>query len=135
MVEIGADGSGGPLVQTTYNPGGAPELHLDGVPLAQRAVRAMAQSVADLVRCRGKMVSDLTAVIAHGGNGRLPPLLARELGIPAGRVWSETPTTGNLGSASLPAAWAAHQPLPQSLVAWTAVGAGLTWGAALTGNG
>jgi 3-oxoacyl-[acyl-carrier-protein] synthase III len=75
----------------------------------------------------------LEAVVCHGGNGRLPELLARQLGLPPERVWSETPRTGNLGSASLPTAWAAHRPVPQGPVAWAAVGAGLTWGAAITG--
>jgi hypothetical protein len=40
---------------------------------------------------------------------------------------------GNDASVSLPAAWAARRPAPHGPVAWTAVGAGLTWGAALTG--
>ena len=44
-------------------------------------------------------------VVVHGGNGRLPLLVARQLGLPAERVWSETASTGNLGSASLPVAY------------------------------
>jgi 3-oxoacyl-[acyl-carrier-protein] synthase III len=60
-------------------------------------------------------------------------LLARQLSMPPERVWSETATTGNLGTASLPVAWAAHQPVEAGPVAWSAVGAGMTWGAALTG--
>jgi hypothetical protein len=39
---------------------------------------------------------------------------------------------GNIGSASLPVAWASHQACEPGYVAWTAVGAGLTWGAALS---
>ena len=61
-------------------------------------------------------------------------LLAGKLGLPSDKVWSETPTTGNLGSASLAVAWAAHQPGPSGPVIWTAVGAGLGWGAALIGE-
>ena len=48
-------------------------------------------------------------------------------------VWSQTAHTGNLGSASLPAAWAARPAPADGPVVWTAVGAGLTWGAALFG--
>ena len=70
-------------------------------------------------------------VVVHGGNGRLPGLLGRRLGLPSERVWSETPRTGNLGAASLPVAWAAHADIPAGPIIWTAVGAGLTWGAAL----
>jgi 3-oxoacyl-[acyl-carrier-protein] synthase III len=73
-------------------------------------------------------------VVAHGGNGRMPALLARQLSLPPDRVWSETPRTGNLGSASVPVAWAAHAPRPRGRVAWTAVGAGLTWAAAILGR-
>ena len=107
---------------------------MSGFELASRAVEVMAQSVRDLADQHDLKVPDLAAVVAHGGNGRLPALLARKLDLPAEKVWSETPTTGNLGSASLPVAWAAHQPVPSGPVIWTAVGAGLTWGAALLGD-
>ncbi|HMC90424.1 MAG TPA: 3-oxoacyl-[acyl-carrier-protein] synthase III C-terminal domain-containing protein, partial [Gemmataceae bacterium] len=63
-----------------------------------------------------------------------PSLLARKLGLPPERVWSETETTGNLGSASLPVAWAARESRPPGPVICTAVGAGLTWGAAMLGT-
>jgi 3-oxoacyl-[acyl-carrier-protein] synthase III len=79
----------------------------------------------------GQRFGALVAVrLAGRRGGRLPALLARQLGLGVDRVWSETAHTGNLGSASLPVAWAAHPP-PQGPVAWTAVGAGLQWGAAL----
>jgi 3-oxoacyl-[acyl-carrier-protein] synthase III len=64
----------------------------------------------------------------------MPGLLARKLGLPPERVWSETPRTGNLGSASLPVAWASHPPQREGPAIWTAVGAGLTWGAAMVGK-
>jgi 3-oxoacyl-[acyl-carrier-protein] synthase-3 len=133
-VILGSDGKGRHLVQVERTAAGRVEVQLDGRALAGRAVRAMAQVVGDLVRRYGIALSELTAVVAHGGNGRLPALLARRLGLPPERVWSETARTGNLGSVSLPAAWAAHSPFRTGPVAWTAVGAGLTWGAALTGS-
>jgi 3-oxoacyl-[acyl-carrier-protein] synthase III len=70
-------------------------------------------------------------VIAHGGNGRMPALLARQLDLPAERFPSATPHAGNLGAATLPVAWALHRPTATGPTVWTAVGAGLTWGAAL----
>jgi 3-oxoacyl-[acyl-carrier-protein] synthase III len=60
-------------------------------------------------------------------------MLARALGVPPERVWSETSQTGNLGSASLPVAWAVREPIIDAPVIWTAAGAGLTWGAMLSG--
>ena len=61
----------------------------------------------------------------------MPDLLARKLGVPPDRVWSDTAMTGNLGSASLPVAWASRAQAPNGPVIWTAVGAGLMWGSAL----
>jgi 3-oxoacyl-[acyl-carrier-protein] synthase III len=63
----------------------------------------------------------------------MPALLARRLGQATERVWSEAARVGNLGAASLPAAWAVHSPSPHGPVAWVAVGAGLMWGATITG--
>jgi 3-oxoacyl-[acyl-carrier-protein] synthase III len=108
---------------------------MDGPAVAQRAVRAKARAVRQVARRRGLVVQDLDAVVMHGGNGRMPALLARRLGLPAGRVWSETAAAGNLGAASLPAAWAARREGCGGRVAWTAAGAGLQWGAALWGAG
>jgi 3-oxoacyl-[acyl-carrier-protein] synthase-3 len=134
-VVCGADGGAASLIELKGAGQGPVELHLEGEALAVRAVRTMAEAVRDLLRERGLTVGDLEGVVAHGGNGRMPALLARQLDLPPERVWSTTATTGNLGAASLPAAWAERRPAPRGLVAWTAVGAGLTWGAALTGIG
>ncbi|HEV2946072.1 MAG TPA: 3-oxoacyl-[acyl-carrier-protein] synthase III C-terminal domain-containing protein [Gemmataceae bacterium] len=127
------DGSGVGLLRVELGKTGAYELRMQGVALAGRAVRAMAQSVRELGERHGLKVADLDAVVVHGGNGRLPGLVALQLGIPVERIWSQTSLTGNVGSASLPVAWASQPNLPSGLVAWTAVGAGLTWAAALTG--
>src|SRR5205807_2210757 len=109
------------------------EIRMRGTELAGRAIHVMAESVGELASRHGLDVRDLAGVVAHGGNGRMPALLALKLGLPAERVWSETSVTGNLGSASLPVAWAAHKP-PKGPIIWTAVGAGLAWGAALTSS-
>ncbi len=127
------DGSGAGLLRVERGRTGSYELRMQGVALAGRAVRAMAQSVRELVERHGFKVADLDAVVVHGGNGRLPGLVALQLDIPADIIWSQTSLTGNVGSASLPVAWALQPNLPSGLVAWTAVGAGLTWAAALTG--
>jgi 3-oxoacyl-[acyl-carrier-protein] synthase-3 len=130
-VLLGTDGGGGHLLQVRHEPGRGMALAMRGVPLAERAVRAMAGAVRDIARRHSLETERLAAVVAHGGNGRMPALLARQLGLPAEHVWSETAQTGNLGSASLPVAWAARSALPRAPVLWTAVGAGLHWGAAL----
>jgi len=129
-----SDGSGARLLQVERGRSGLFELRMQGVALAGRAVRAMAQSVRDLVEGQGLKVTDLAAVVVHGGNGRLPNLIALQLDLPPERIWSQTANTGNLGSASLPVAWALQPRALSGPVAWTAVGAGLTWAAALTGG-
>jgi 3-oxoacyl-[acyl-carrier-protein] synthase III len=130
-VVLGADGSGAHLL-TVERLAGALSLRMDGQALAGRAVRVMADKGQALLKQHGLALGDLQAVVAHGGNGRMPALLARKLGIPPDQVWSETARVGNLGSATLPTAWAARKP-PDGPILWTAVGAGLTWATALTG--
>jgi 3-oxoacyl-[acyl-carrier-protein] synthase III len=110
------------------------ELQIDGLALAHLAIRAMTQNVRDLASKHQLLLKDLEGVIIHGGNGRMPALVARQLGLNENRVWSCTAETGNLGSATLPAAWARRQPQPKGPVVWTVAGAGMTSGAALTGN-
>jgi 3-oxoacyl-[acyl-carrier-protein] synthase III len=134
-VHFAADGSAGSLLRVERPPGGGVEVRFDGEALAARALRTMADAVHDLAHDHGLGVADLEGVVMHGGNGRLPALLARLLDLPPERVWSTTEQTGNLGSASLPVAWASRGAPPRGPVIWTAVGAGLTWGAALTGLG
>jgi 3-oxoacyl-[acyl-carrier-protein] synthase-3 len=132
---FGADGAAGSLIRAASAPDGGVEVAFNGETLAARALRTMADAVRDLARDHDVAVADLEGVVMHGGNGRMPALLAWLLDLPPERVWSTTERTGNLGSASLPSAWAERQPAPQGPVAWVAVGAGLTWGAALTGLG
>jgi 3-oxoacyl-[acyl-carrier-protein] synthase-3 len=127
------DGSAGRLLTLERRATGDLELTMQGTALAARALRVLGQVVRRVTRRQGLVVEGLQGVAAHAGNGRMAALLARQLNLPPDRVWSTTSRTGNLGSASLPAAWTAHRPAQDGPVAWTAVGAGLTWGAALTG--
>jgi len=131
-IVLASDGSLASILQIEQSRSSGIEIRMRGTELAGRAIHVMAESVGELASRHGLDVRDLAGVVAHGGNGRMPALLALKLGLPAERVWSETSVTGNLGSASLPVAWAAHKAPPQGAVIWTAVGAGLTWGAALS---
>jgi 3-oxoacyl-[acyl-carrier-protein] synthase-3 len=127
----GVDGHAAHLLRLLPANQGGVELHMQGIELAGRAVGTMAENAVRLANAHGLAAADLAGVVAHGGNGRMPPLLARKLGIPPERVWSTIPWTGNLGSASLPVTWALQQPRPAGIVVWTTVGAGLVHGAAL----
>jgi 3-oxoacyl-[acyl-carrier-protein] synthase-3 len=132
-VVLYADGKSRDVLRVETGEGYGVHLRLNRIALAGRAIHVMAECVLDLARRHGLALTDLAGVAVHGGNGRMPGLLARKLGLPLDRVWSETADTGNLGSASLPVAWASHPPSPGGPVIWTAAGAGLTWGAAILG--
>jgi 3-oxoacyl-[acyl-carrier-protein] synthase-3 len=125
------DGAAGPLLHVEMAPNRGVELHMDGIALAHRAVRAMAGAVRQLCARNDLTVNQIAAVFAHGGNGPMLDLLARRLDLSPQRVCSETARTGNLGSASLPVAWTARDRSILNPVIWTAAGAGLQWGAAL----
>jgi 3-oxoacyl-[acyl-carrier-protein] synthase-3 len=125
------DGSQGDLLRPQRHADGTLTLEMQGKALAARAIRTMAQAIRDLAEQASVQLGDLEGIVIHGGNGRFPALLARQLGLPAERIWSQTANTGNLGSASLPVAWATHR-MHTRPVMWCAIGAGLMWGTALT---
>jgi 3-oxoacyl-[acyl-carrier-protein] synthase-3 len=133
-VVLGADGSAAGLIQVERAASGLLEVRMAGRGLAARAVRVLADLVRELCQGHGLCMADLAGVVVHGGNGRMPALLARDLGLASERVWSATPDLGNLGSASLPVAWALHESRHRGPVAWVAVGAGLTWAGMLSGD-
>src|SRR5207302_8993925 len=97
QVLLGTDGSAGALLQGKVTKSGHVEVTMDGPALAGRAVRTMAHAVTEMTNRNGMKLADLAAVVAHGGNGRMPALLARTLGLAPETVWSLTATTGNPG--------------------------------------
>jgi 3-oxoacyl-[acyl-carrier-protein] synthase-3 len=129
-VMLGTDGGNGHLLRVEMTDGSGPVVRMDGPALALRAVHALSDGVRSICERNAVRVEDLAAVYIHAGNGRIPPLVARALGLPEDRIHSTTEWSGNLGSASLLAAAHFH-PLPQGPAALAAVGAGLCWGAAL----
>src|SRR5205823_13908720 len=78
--------------------GGAVELRMKRFLVASRAVEVMAQSVKELAGQQGLDLSQVSAVVAHGGNGRLPGLLARKLSLMTERVLNDTSRIGIMGT-------------------------------------
>ncbi|MFO0844846.1 MAG: 3-oxoacyl-[acyl-carrier-protein] synthase III C-terminal domain-containing protein [Gemmataceae bacterium] len=124
-VALGCDGTAADLLRLEPARG----LAMRGPALASRAVHAVCSSAGELAARHGVRLGD---VVVHAGNGRMAALVARKLGVPAGRVRSRTAELGNLGSASLLAAWEPAADVPGPVI-WAAAGAGLNWGAALWG--
>jgi len=122
------------LIKVAHDFGTGAAIQMQGIPLAAKAIRVMAASAQQAVKNHGGSMADIAAIVAHGGNGRMSQMLARVLDVPTERVWSQTSETGNLGSASLPVAWAARGPILDAPVVWTAAGAGLTWGVMVSGT-
>jgi 3-oxoacyl-[acyl-carrier-protein] synthase III len=99
-----SDGDQGNLLRVERDGAGAFQINMQGPALAQRAVRAMTEAVRRVCHYQGVDVAQLARVVIHAGNGRMPPLVARSLALPAASFCSVTGFVGNLGSASLPAA-------------------------------
>jgi 3-oxoacyl-[acyl-carrier-protein] synthase-3 len=126
-----SDGRAGDLIRVQPLESGGYCVEMEGVPLTEFALHALATATREMAGKHDLTVSKLSAIVAHGGNGRMPAMLARLLHVPGSRVWSDVARTGNLGSASVPVAWASRGVPPLGPVIWAAVGAGIVWGAAL----
>lgn len=130
-VQTFADGGAADLIRIRAAEDGGFCIEMEGVPLTEFALHALATSTRDMIAKHGLSLGKLSAIVAHGGNGRMPAMLARLLHVPATKIWSEVQMTGNLGSASVPVAWASRAAPTSGPVIWTAIGAGIIWGAAL----
>jgi 3-oxoacyl-[acyl-carrier-protein] synthase-3 len=125
------DGAAADLIRVQSRGVGTFGLEMEGVPLTEFALHALSAATRDIAAKHALPVAKLAAIVAHGGNGRMPAMLARLLHVPPAKVWSEVTMTGNLGSASVPVAWASNNLPGPGYVVWTSVGAGLVWGSAL----
>ena len=72
----------------------------EGEALARAAVERMEQIVSDLELRSGTKREDAAAFATHQPNPRLVELLARQLGVPAGKFPAVARTMGNLGSST-----------------------------------
>jgi 3-oxoacyl-[acyl-carrier-protein] synthase-3 len=83
---LAADGGAAHLLQVEPGRGSPAQVAMSGTALAIRAVKAMAEVAQEVAARRGLDIADLEAVVVHGGNGRMPALLARQLGLSPERV-------------------------------------------------
>jgi 3-oxoacyl-[acyl-carrier-protein] synthase III len=144
--ELGADGAGGKDLMVPAGGSRAPaaretveqNLHyiqMNGPEIYRFATRVMVASAESTLEQAGMEVDELDLYVPHQANKRIIEHAARNLGLPAEKVFINLERYGNTSSASVPLCLveAVEQGRlhPGSNVLLSAVGAGLTWGSAL----
>lgn len=137
---LGADGSGGDLLTIRIGTrlpfearrGGAEELlYMNGHEVFRFASRIMVQSTREAMRAAGLSMADLDLLIPHQANARILQVAAKQLGLPAEKVYSNLNRYGNTSAASIPIAIvdavAEGRLQPGDRIAMVAFGGGLTW--------
>jgi 3-oxoacyl-[acyl-carrier-protein] synthase-3 len=145
--ELGAEGSGGPEL---YLPAGGSRMpasaqtvaagshyvQMNGREVFKFATRVLVSSAEAILQETGHSIDEVDVYIPHQANVRIIDHAVRKLGIPADRVVVNVDRYGNTSSGSIPLALAEAQSDGRlhegDLVLMTGMGAGLTWGSALT---
>src|ERR671937_578708 len=145
--ELGSDGEGGKQLSIpaggSRNPTTAQtveqELHflrMNGPEVYRFATRVLVSSAEKLLEECGLTVEDVDLYIPHQANKRIIDHAARNLGIPADKIFVNLHKYGNTSSASIPLCLAeavgAGRLTKGTRVLMTGMGAGLTWGSAYT---
>lgn len=115
--------------------GQAGKIMMEGREVFRHAVQRLAEVVDETLAANKLDKSDITWLVPHQANKRIIDSTAEKLGLPAERVVLTVGKHGNTSAASVPLALAhgVEQGLfkPNDLLLLEAMGAGLTWGAAL----
>ena len=108
---------------------------VEGRQVYRLATTAMPQIVREALENRGLRVSDLSLLLMHQANLRINEAVQKALELPDEKVFNNIQKYGNTTAATLPLVF--HEARlggkvrPGDLVCFTALGAGLHWGAAL----
>jgi 3-oxoacyl-[acyl-carrier-protein] synthase-3 len=108
---------------------------VEGRQVFRLATTAMPQIVREVLAKHGLEVSDLDLLLMHQANLRINEAVQKHLGLPDEKVFNNIQRYGNTTAATLPLVFhearEAGRAKPGDLVGFTALGAGLHWGAAL----
>ena len=108
---------------------------VEGRPVFRLATTAMPEIVREILARHGFELADLRLLLMHQANLRINEAVQKSLGLPDERVFNNIQRYGNTTAATLPLVFhearAAGRIAPGDLVVFTALGAGLHWGAAL----
>ncbi len=143
---IFADGSGLPLLNIPAGGTAEPPSHatvenkrhfvkMQGRPIFTHAVKNMARACQIALEHNQTTGDQLDWVVPHQANLRIIEAVAQRLNVPLDKFYLNVARFGNTSSASIPIALdeaaRAGKVQPGQLVLMTALGAGLSWGAAL----
>jgi 3-oxoacyl-[acyl-carrier-protein] synthase-3 len=108
---------------------------MDGRAVFKLAVTRMPEVTREVLRRAGMGLADLDLLVMHQANLRINEAAQKALGLPDARVHNNIQRYGNTTSATLPLAFFEARQEGKapagSLVAFTALGAGLHWGSVL----
>jgi 3-oxoacyl-[acyl-carrier-protein] synthase-3 len=108
---------------------------VEGRQVFRLATTAMPQIVRETLENRGLALDDLSLLLMHQANLRINEAVQKNLGLPDEKVFNNIQRYGNTTAATLPLVF--HEARqqgrvrPGDLVCFTALGAGLHWGAGL----
>jgi 3-oxoacyl-[acyl-carrier-protein] synthase III len=108
---------------------------MEGRAVFKEAVSRMPDSVREVCAASGLNVADIDVLLIHQANLRIIEAVAKQLGLPMSKVPHNIERYGNTTAGTLPILF--HECMrdgiiqPGMLVCFTALGAGLHWGAAL----
>ena len=108
---------------------------VEGRTVFRLATTAMPAIVREILAKEGRSLDQLSLLLMHQANLRINEAVQKHLGLPDERVHNNIQKYGNTTAATLPlvfhGAKAAGKVRPGDLVGFTALGAGLHWGAGL----
>ncbi len=109
--------------------------HMDGKQVFKLAVTKMPKVTRQVLEKEGLGIEDVDLLVMHQANLRINEVAQKALGLPAEKVHNNIQKYGNTTSATLPLCFHEARQLGKapvgSLVAFTALGAGLHWGSVL----
>jgi 3-oxoacyl-[acyl-carrier-protein] synthase III len=129
--DLGADGNLQPILYCDHDG----KIQMEGREVFKRAVRAVAQSVENVLTKAGLTADDIDVVLPHQANIRIIEAVCQRIGIPMEKTHNVLETTGNTSGASIPLAMAKADAegvlQPGTVVLMSGFGAGMAWGSAV----
>jgi len=144
--EIGADGTGGPLLKVQAGGSRTPAstatldqkqhfLYMAGAEVFKFAVRIMGSAAEEALRKAGLGKEDIDLLVPHQANIRIIQSSLHRLNVPEEKCIVNLDRYGNVGAASIPMALAEADELGRltagDKIVMVGFGAGLTWGASV----